>query len=210
MNWQEVVKLLRHIFAHADVQIVVYTLEKNGVQAMSAENDAQLYADDETEKYSEEFLLENRELETDFTQDSKSCQPTCDEQLSVLRAKDHKNRLIDPYLHCHSKELTNYVKECDFRYSDITHEEMILLIDQSVDARVVYSQHKFDFRNTRQKFQITLKPNVQLKRQRPGKVPLHPKEELEGLLTQLKDTVTIRDRYLLTGLSSCQKMTLWS
>ena len=31
MKWQEVVKLLRDIFAYADVQIVVYTLEENGV-----------------------------------------------------------------------------------------------------------------------------------------------------------------------------------
>ena len=37
MNWQEVVKLLRDIFAYADVQLVVYTLEENGVHALSAE-----------------------------------------------------------------------------------------------------------------------------------------------------------------------------
>ena len=37
MNWQEVVKLLRDIFAYADVQLVVYTLEENGVYALSVE-----------------------------------------------------------------------------------------------------------------------------------------------------------------------------
>ena len=73
MNWQEVVKLPRDIFAYADVQLVVYTLEENGVYALSAEGDAEFSADDEIERYSEEFLLENRELETDFTKDSKSC-----------------------------------------------------------------------------------------------------------------------------------------
>ena len=36
MNWQEVVKLNRDIFTYADVQIVVSTLEENGVDAMSA------------------------------------------------------------------------------------------------------------------------------------------------------------------------------
>ena len=50
MNWQEVVKLLRDIFAYADVQIVVYTLEENGVHALSAERDAEFYADDEIER----------------------------------------------------------------------------------------------------------------------------------------------------------------
>ena len=73
MNWQDVVKLLQDFFAYADIQIVVYTLEENGVHALSAEGDAEFYAEDEIERYSEEFLLENRELETDFTKDSKSC-----------------------------------------------------------------------------------------------------------------------------------------
>ena len=64
---------------------------------------------------------------------------------------------------------------------------MIPLIDRLVDARAVYSQHKFDVGKTCQNVQVTLKPNVELKRQRPSKVPLHLKERLEKLLTQLKD-----------------------
>ena len=48
-NWQEVVKLLRDIFAYSDVQIVVYTLEEHGVHALSVEGDAEFYADDEIE-----------------------------------------------------------------------------------------------------------------------------------------------------------------
>ena len=64
---------------------------------------------------------------------------------------------------------------------------MVLLIDMLVDARDVYSQHKIDVGKTRQNFHVTLKPNVELKRQRPSKVPLHLKENLEKLLTQLKD-----------------------
>ena len=193
MNWQEVVKLLRDIFAYADVQLVVYTLEENGVHALSAEGDAEFYADDEIERYSEEFLLEKRELETDFTKDSKSCQPTCDELFPVLREKDHNNRLIDHYIQYQPKEVINYVKELHFQYSDITDEEMILLINMLVDARDVYSQHKFDVGKTRQKFYVTLKPKVELKRQRPSKVPLHLKEKLEKLLTQLKDADIIRN-----------------
>ena len=128
MNWEEVVKLLQNIFAYADVQIVVYTLEDNGVHALSAEGDAEFYADDEIERYSEEFLLENHELETDFTKDSISCQPTCDKQFPVLSEKDDNNRIIDHYLQYQPKELVNYVKEFDFQYSDITEEEMILLL----------------------------------------------------------------------------------
>ena len=50
MKWQEVVELLRDVFAYADVQTVVYTLEENGVYALSAEGDADLYADDEIKR----------------------------------------------------------------------------------------------------------------------------------------------------------------
>ena len=67
LNWQEVVKLLRDIFAYAEVQFVVYILEENEVHALSAERNAEFYADDAIEQYSEEFLPDNRELETDFT-----------------------------------------------------------------------------------------------------------------------------------------------
>ena len=70
---------------------------------------------------------------------------------------------------------------------------MILLIDMLVDARDVYYQHKFDVVITRQNFRVILKPNVELKRQRPSKVPLHLKEKLEKQLTQLKDADIFRE-----------------
>ena len=44
-----------------------------------------------------------------------------------------------------------------------------------VDSRDVYSQHQFGVGKNRQKFYVTLKPNVELKLQRPIKVPLHLK-----------------------------------
>ena len=62
---------------------------------------------------------------------------------------------------------------------------MINLKKLLVNARDAYSQHKFDRGKTRQKFHVTLKPNVELKRQRPCKVPLHLEEKLEKLLTDI-------------------------
>ena len=66
---------------------------------------------------------------------------------------------------------------------------MTLLIHMLIDSKDVYSFHKFKFDvgKTRQKFHVTLKPNVELKRQRASKVPLQLKDKLEKLLTQLKD-----------------------
>ena len=43
---------------------------------------------------------------------------------------------------------------------------MILLADKLLDARDIYSQHTFDVGKTRQKFHVTLKPNVELRRER--------------------------------------------
>ena len=98
MNWQEVLKLLRDIFAHSSVRIVVYTLKENGVHALSSEGDPDFYAGDETDRYSEKFYLNDKYLETEFTRDAKSCQQTCDEQFRTFREKDYNNQLIEHYL----------------------------------------------------------------------------------------------------------------
>ena len=193
LNWQEFVRLLQDILTYGDVQLVVYTLEEKEAHALSTEGDAEFYADDEIERYSEEFLPENRELETDFTKDFRSCQPTCDEQFPVLRAKDHNNRLNDHYLQYQPKEFINYVKELDFQYSDTTDEEMILPIDMLVDARDVCSHHNVVVGKTCQKFHVTLKDRVELKQQRPNKVPLHLKEKLEKLRTQIRGADIMRE-----------------
>ena len=104
MNWREVVKLLRDVFAYADVQMVVFTVEENRVHSLSAEGDAEFCGDDEKKRYSEQILLENLELETEFTKDSKSCQPTYVEQFPVLREEDHNNQPIDHYFQYQSKK----------------------------------------------------------------------------------------------------------
>ena len=105
LNWQDVVKLLRDIFAYSDIQIVVYSLEEHAFHAMSAEGDPEFYAEDEIDRYREEFHLNERELETDFAIDAKSCQPDCDEQFSNLRPKEQNEALIEHYLQYQPKEL---------------------------------------------------------------------------------------------------------
>ena len=172
MNWQDVVKLLRDVFAYSDIQILVYSLDEHAIHAMSAEEDPEFYAEDEIDRYSEEFHLNGIELETDFTSDAKSCQPDSDEQFPILRPKEQNEALIEHYLQYQPKELNDYVKQFDFHYSDMTDNEKTLIIDMLIDSKDVYSPQKFDVGKTRQKFHVTLKPNVELKRQRGSKVPL--------------------------------------
>ena len=193
MNWQDVVKLLRKIFAYSDLQIVAYPLDEHAIHAMSAEGDPQFYADDEIDRYSEEFPLNEGEVETDFTNDAKSCLPDCGEPFPILGSKEENEPFIEHYLQYQPKELIDYVKQFDFQYSDITDNEMTLLINMLINSKDVYSLHKFDVGKTRQKFHVTLKPNVELKRQRANEVPLHLKDKLEKLLTQLKVADIIRE-----------------
>ena len=110
MNWQDVVKLLRDIFAFLDVQFLVYSLEEHAIHVMSVEGEVESYAEDEIDRYSEEFHLNKRELETDFTSDAKSCQPVCDEKLPVLRPKEQNESLFEHYLQNQPKQLSDYVK----------------------------------------------------------------------------------------------------
>ena len=71
---------------------------------------------------------------------------------------------------------------------------MIRLIDMLVDARDAFSQHEFDVGKTSLRFHVTLKPKVELKRQRPSKVPLHLWQKLGKLLTKTKDADNFRER----------------
>ena len=172
---------------------MVYSLDEHAIHAMSAEGDPKFYAEDEIDRYSEKFHLNERELGTDFTSDDKSCHPDCDEQFPILRPKEQNEAFFEHYLQYQPKELIYYVKEFDYQYSDITDNEMTLLIDILIDSIDVYSLHKFDVGKTRQKFHVTLKPNVEMKRQRASKVALHLKDKLEKLLIQFKDANIIRE-----------------
>ena len=70
-------------FAYSHIQIVVYSLGERAIHGMSAERDPEFYAEDEIDRLLEEFHLNERELETDFTSDAKSCQPARDEQFPI-------------------------------------------------------------------------------------------------------------------------------
>ena len=138
--------------------------------------------------------MNEREFVTDFTSDAKSCQPVCDNNFPFYaRKKKTKLALFDHYLQYQPKELIDYVKRFDFQYSDITDNELTLLIDMLIDSKDVYSLHKFDVGKTQRKFHVILKPNVELKRKQANKVPLHLRDKLEKLLTQFEDAEIIRE-----------------
>ena len=89
--------------------------------------------------------------------------------LENFRPKGDNERLIESYLQYQNKDLVWYIKEFDFCYSDLTDDELVLLIDLLMGARDVYSQHKFDVGRTRHRFNFHLEPGAILERQRPAK-----------------------------------------
>ena len=97
------------------------------------------------------------------------------------------------YFRYQPKELFDYIKQFDFQNSKRTDKERNLRNDMLFDSKDAFSLHEIDIGKTPQNFQVTLKSNVELKRQRASKVPLHLKNNLEKLLTQLMDTDTIRE-----------------
>ena len=166
----------------ANLQFVIASIRKEEVE------------EGDLDYYMEQFANGTEELETDFAKDAKSCQPPCTEQFVELRKKKEDNdALIDYYLQYQPEEIKNYVKKFDFRYTDLQDEELVVLIDMLIDAADVYSQHKFDVGKVRQRFHVTLKANLELKKQRPSKVPLHLKDKLEKLLGQHQEADIIRE-----------------
>ena len=93
------------------------------------------------------------------------------EQFPILRPKQLNDDSIDYYLQYQSKDIKNIMKQFDFRYTDLEDEELVTLIDMIIESRDVYSQHKNDIGQTRQKFNVTLKPNSVLRKQRSSMCP---------------------------------------
>ena len=88
------------------------------VHAMSPEGNPTFYTQDEIERYSKEFYLGEKDLETDFTRDSKPCKPTCVEQFPLLGEKDVNKRLMGHFLQYQLRDLVKFLKEFDFQHSD--------------------------------------------------------------------------------------------
>ena len=193
LQWTDVFKLIQDTFTYSGIQIQIITKRETDSIRRNPSSNNERYVEDEVEKYTNEWTKEQDELETDFTKDSKSCQPPCIEQLPILRSKQLNVDLIDYYLQYQSKDNINLIKQFDFRYTDLEDEELVNLIDMIIDSRDVYSQHKFEIGHTKHKFHVTLKPNSDLRKQRPSKCPLHLKDKLEKLLGQLQDSGIIRE-----------------
>ena len=181
-QWTDVSKLIQHTFTFSGIQIQIITKrETDSIRRTLSSNDEH-NVKNEVENYTKDWTKERDKLKTDFTGDSKSCHLPGTEQFPSLRPKQPNDDLIDFCLQYQSHDIKNFIKQFDFRYTDLEDEELLTLIDMIIDSRDVYFRHKFDIGQTRQKLHVTLKPTSELRKQRPSKYPLHLIDKLEKLL----------------------------
>ena len=152
LQWTDVFKLIQDTFTYTGIQIQIKTKRETDSIRRNPSSNNEHYVEKEVENYTNEWTEERDEPETGFTRDSKSCQHPCTKQFLILRPKQLNDDLIDYYLQYQSEDIKNFIKQFDFRYTDLKDEELVTLIDMIIDSRDVYSQHKFDIGQPRQKF----------------------------------------------------------
>ena len=92
----------------------------------------------------------------------------------------------------YSAEEQLLLNKFDLTDTDLSTSEKFELFDEIVTSKDVYSHHKYDIGTIEQKFHIRLKPNAELKKQRPSKVPLHYRDKLTDLLEKLETAGIIK------------------
>ena len=80
LQWTDVFKLIQDTFTYTGLQIQIITKRETDSLRRNPSSNNERYVEDEVESYTNEWTKERDELETDFTKDSKSCQPPCTEQ----------------------------------------------------------------------------------------------------------------------------------
>ena len=95
LQWTNVFKLIQDTFTYSGNQIQIITKRETDAIRRNPSPSNEHYVENEVENYTNESIKEGDELETDFTRDSKSCQPPCTEQFRILRPKQLNDDLID-------------------------------------------------------------------------------------------------------------------
>ena len=86
----------------------------------------------------------------------------------------------------YTSEKLKFNNKFNFQFSDLTDTEYITLCNMLLKYKTCYATHKNDVGKISTPFRIRLKPNAQLMKQRPSKVPIHYRDKFNVLLKELK------------------------
>ena len=100
-------------------------------------------------------------------------------------------------------ENQQFIKKFNFEYSDLTDTEYVNLCNMLISNQHCHAKHKNDVGKISTPFRIRNKENCKLQTQRPSKVPIHYRDRLNKLLTELEKYSIIKQ----IGSSSDEKHT---
>ena len=86
----------------------------------------------------------------------------------------------------YSPENLKFVNKFNFQFFDLTDTEYVTLCNLLLKYKTCYATHKNDVGKIATPFRIRLKPNAQLIKQHPSKVPIHYRDKLNTLLKELE------------------------
>ena len=86
----------------------------------------------------------------------------------------------------YTAENQQFIKKFNFEYSDLTETEYVNLCNIIINTQHCYAKHKNDVGKISTPFRIRITENCKLQTQRPSKVPIHYRDHLNKLLTELK------------------------
>ena len=101
-------------------------------------------------------------------------------------------------------ETQQFIKKYNFEYSYLTDTEYVNLCNILINNQHCYAKHKNDVGKIPTPFRIRIKENCKLQTQRPSKVPIHYRDRLNKLLTELEKYKIIKQ----IGSSSDEKSTI--
>ena len=81
LQWTIVFKLIQDTYSGIQIQMIT---KRKTDTIRNPSPSSEHYVENEVENYTNEWNKERDELETDFTKDSKFCQPPCTEQFPIL------------------------------------------------------------------------------------------------------------------------------
>ena len=119
-----------------------------------------------------------------------------------LRPSDKIRKDFPPFPY--TAENQQFIKKFNFEYSDLTDTEYVNLCNILINNQHCYAIHKNDVRKLSTPFRIRNKENCKLQTQRPSKVPIHYRDRLNKLLTELEKYNIIKQ----IGSSSDEKHTI--
>ena len=134
LQWTDVFKLIQDTFTYSGIQIQIITRRETDSIRRNPPSNNEHHVEIEVETYTNEWIKKRDELETDFTRDSKSSQPPCIKQFPILRSKQLNDDLIDYYFQYQSQDIKDFIKQFDFRYTDLEDEELVTLLDMILDS----------------------------------------------------------------------------